>query len=74
MSEDESSLLTSAGIGGAVVCCAALELLGGTALLAGVAAAVGVSTSIAYLSAVGLGGLLTVAGLLLYRTRSLTHA
>lgn len=74
MSEEGNSLLTTAGIGGAVVCCAALEVLGGVALLSGVAAMIGVSTSIAYLTAVGLGGLLTVAGLLLYRNLSPTHA
>lgn len=74
MSEDRSSLLTTAGIGGAVVCCAALEVLGGAALLGGIAAVIGISTSIAYLTAVGLGGLVAVAGLLVYRNLPSNHA
>ena len=57
---DTESLLTSAGIGGVVVCCAALELLGGAALLGGLAAALGLSTGLTYLTVVGLGGLLAV--------------
>lgn len=57
---DPESLLTSAGLGGAVVCCAALELLGGTALLGGFAAVLGLSTGLTYLTVVGLGGLLAV--------------
>lgn len=57
---EPESLLTYAGIGGAVACCAALELLGGTALLGGLAAVIGVSTGLTYLAVVGLGGILAV--------------
>lgn len=57
---DAESLLTSAGIGGAVICCAALEFLGGTALLGGLAAALGLSTGLTYLTVVGLSGIFAV--------------
>lgn len=57
MAGDES-LLPYAGIGGAVVCCAALELLGGAVLLGGLAATVGLSTGLTYLITVGIGGIL----------------
>ncbi|MFC4452025.1 MULTISPECIES: hypothetical protein [Halorussus] len=56
------SWLPYAGVGGAVVCCLAIELLGGAVILGGIAAAVGLSTGLTYLLAVGLGGML--AGLL----------
>lgn len=57
---DGESLLTYAGFGGAVACCAALELLGGAALVGGLATALGLSTDLTYLAVVGLGGLLAV--------------
>lgn len=58
----KGSWLPYAGIGGAVVCCLAIELLGGAVILGGIAAAVGLSTGLMYLLVVGLGGML--AGLL----------
>lgn len=57
---DPGSWLTSAGLGGAAVCCLALELLGGTALVGGLAATIGFSTGLAYAAVVGLGGVLAV--------------
>lgn len=64
---DAESLLVYAGFGGAVVCCAALELLGGAVLLGGLAAVLGLSTGLTYLTVVGLGGILTALFVLGYR-------
>lgn len=70
MSGDETgSLLTSAGIGGAAVCCAALEAVGGVAIIAGLATTLGVAANVAYLVAIGLGGLLAAALVYGYRSR-----
>lgn len=72
---DDESLLASAVLGGAVVCCAAIELLGGAALLGGLAAALGLSTSLTYLTVVGLGGLVTALFMLGYQqVGGITHA
>ena len=65
--DEPESLLTYAGIGGAVVCCAALELLGGTVLLGGLAAVIGLSTGLTYLAVIGAGGVSTVLLVLGYR-------
>ena len=65
--DDPESLLTYAGIGGAIACCAALELLGGAALLGGLAAVIGLSTGLTYLAIVGVGGIITVLLTLGYR-------
>ena len=62
-----SSLLAYAGLGGAIVCCFGLEILGGTAVLGGFAAAVGLSTRLTYLALTGIGGLVAVLVLLGYR-------
>jgi hypothetical protein len=53
---DHTSLLSAAGIGGAVACCLALELLGGAAVLGGLAAAIGLSTGLIYVAVIGVGG------------------
>lgn len=66
MTGDES-LLPSAGIGGVVICCVTLELLGGAAILGGLAAMVGLSTSLTYLAFIGGGGLVMVLLVLGYR-------
>ena len=66
--DDSTSLLAYAGIGGAVACCAALELLGGAALLGGLAAALGLATGLTYLAVVGLAGLLATGLAYGYRT------
>ena len=60
MSEENSSLLPYAGLGGVVACCLALELLGGAVILSGVAAAIGLSTGLMYVTVVGLVGVLVV--------------
>lgn len=74
MAGDES-LLSYAGVGGAVVCCAALELLGGVAILGGLAATVGLSTGLTYLIVVGIGGILVAVLALGYRhVGEATHA
>lgn len=74
MAGDES-LLSYAGVGGAVVCCAALELLGGVAILGGLAATVGLSTGLTYLIVVGIGGILAAVLALGYRhVGEATHA
>lgn len=57
---DSGPWLTWAGLGGAGVCCLALELLGGTALVGGLAATIGFSTALGYAAVVGLGGVLAV--------------
>lgn len=68
MADPESdSLLAYAGLGGTVACCAALELLGGTALVGGLAAAVGFSIGLTYAVIVGLGGILAVLFVLGYQ-------
>ena len=69
--DELGSPLTYAGIGGAVACCAALELLGGAALLGGLAAALGLATGLTYLAVVGLAGLLTAGLAYGYRTSQL---
>lgn len=55
---DRPSLLSAAGLGGAVACCLALELLGGAAILGGLAAAIGLSTGLTYVAIIGVGGIL----------------
>ena len=67
MSEENSSLLPYAGLGGVVACCLALELLGGAVILSGVAAAIGLSTGLMYVTVVGLVGVLVVFLLFEYR-------
>ena len=57
--DEPESFLTYAGIGGAIACCAALELLGGAALLGGLAAVIGFSTGLTYLVVIGVGGIIT---------------
>lgn len=57
---DPGPWLTSAGLGGAAVCCLTVELLGGTALVGGLAATIGFSTGVTYAAVVGLGGVLAV--------------
>ena len=49
-------------MGGAAVCCLALELLGGAVVLGGLTTVVGLSTGVTYLLVVGAGAVL--AGLL----------
>ena len=72
--DDSTSLLAYAGLGGAITCCAALELLGGAALLGGLAAALGVATGLTYLAVVGLAGLLATGLAYGYRTsQPLSH-
>lgn len=61
------SLLTYAGLGGAGICCLAIELVGGTAILGGLAATVGLSTGLTYLATVGVGGLVAALLALGYR-------
>jgi hypothetical protein len=56
--DDHPSLLSAAGIGGAVACCLGLELLGGAAVLGGLAAAIGLSTGHIYVGIIGVGGVL----------------
>jgi hypothetical protein len=55
---DRTSVLSGAGIGGAVACCLGLELLGRAAALSGLAAVIGLSTGFTYAAVVGLGGVL----------------
>jgi hypothetical protein len=59
MSDDGSSLLTYAGLGGIVACCLAFELLGGAAILGGVATVLGFSTGLTYLVVVGVASVFT---------------
>lgn len=56
-SGDGAVLAGYAGLGGAVTCCAVIELLGGAVILGGLAAFLGLSTGITYLAVAGLGGL-----------------
>ncbi|MFC7157250.1 hypothetical protein ACFQPA_17605 [Halomarina halobia] len=65
--DDADSLLPYAGLGGVVVCCAVLELLGGAAILGGLAATIGLSTGLTYLAVTGVGGVTAVLLLLGYR-------
>jgi hypothetical protein len=67
MSNDGSSLLGYAGVGGVVAYCLVLDLLGGVAVLGSVAAAVGLSTGLTYVAVVGLAGVLMVVLTLGYR-------
>lgn len=62
MPDELGSWLPYAGVGGAVVCCLALEVLGGAVLLGGIATVIGLSAGVTYLVVVGLGAVL--AGLL----------
>ncbi len=55
---ERTSLLTAAGVGGAVACCPALELLGGAAVLGGLTATIGVSMGVTYVTVIGVGGIL----------------
>lgn len=64
MPDDDQSLLAYAGLGGVIVCCFGLELLGGTAVLGGLAAPVGLSTGLTDLALTVLGGLVAVLVLL----------
>lgn len=61
MTEDgeSESILAYAGLGGAVVCCLGIEVLGGAVLLGGLAATIGLSTGLTYLVVAGVGGVLT---------------
>lgn len=60
MTDDSSSLLPYAGLGGLAICCLTLEVLGGAAILSGLAAAIGLSTGLTYAVVIGLGGLATM--------------
>ena len=60
MTNDSDSWLPYAGVGGAVVCCLGLEVLGGAVLFGGLATAIGLSTGITYALVVVLGGILAV--------------
>lgn len=60
MSGDTDSRLSYAGVGGVVVCCLGLEVLGGAAVLGGLATTIGLSTGVTYLTVVGLGGLVAL--------------
>lgn len=55
MPDKSGSWLPYTGIGGAVACCLALEVLGGAAVLGGLATIMGLSTGVTYLLVVGLG-------------------
>lgn len=70
---DTASAVTYAALGGAVACCAALELLGGAVILGGVAAMIGLSTGVTYLVVVGVTGLLIAASVVAYRRSRTTH-
>ena len=63
MSNEDSSVLAYAGLGGVTACCLALELLGGAVILSGVAAMVGLSIGLTYVTVVGAVGILVVWGL-----------
>ena len=68
-------ILAYAGLGGAVVCCLGIELLGGVVIFSGLAATIGFSTGLTYLVIAGGGGVL--AALLAVgfrRVRDATHA
>jgi hypothetical protein len=67
--DNRTSLLSAAGIGRAVACCLAFELLGGTALLSGLVAAIGLSTGLTYVAVVGLGGILAALLVVGYQQR-----
>lgn len=67
MNNEDSSLLTYAGLGGVVACCLALELLGGTVILGSITAIVGLSTGLIYVAVVGLVGVLVALLVLVYR-------
>ncbi|ELZ21144.1 hypothetical protein C475_19348 [Halosimplex carlsbadense 2-9-1] len=60
MSSDTDSWLPYAGIGGVVVCCLGLEVLGGAVVLGGLATTIGLSTGLTYLVVLGLAGLLAL--------------
>lgn len=60
-------LIAYAGLGGAVVCCAVIELLGGAIILGGLAAFLGLSTGVTYLAVGGVGGLVAAGAVLAYR-------
>lgn len=64
---DSESLLPYAGLGGLVICCLGIELLGGAAIVSGLAATVGLSTGVTYLVVVGVGGLVAALLALGYR-------
>jgi hypothetical protein len=73
--EASDSVLPYAGLGGAVVCCLGIEVLGGAVILGGLAAAVGLSTGLTYLLIAGVGGVLAVLLATGYRqVRGATHA
>lgn len=67
MSEETGSRLPYVGLGGAVVCCLGLELLGGAAILGSLAAAIGLSIGLTYAVVVGFGVVLAVLLALGYR-------
>lgn len=67
MSNEGSSVLPYAGLGGVVACCLALELLGGAAVLSGVAATVGLSIGLTYVTVAGVMGILVAGVVLGYR-------
>lgn len=54
---ETTDLVAYAGLGGAVVCCAVIEVLGGAVILGGLAAFLGLSTGTTYLMVGGLAGI-----------------
>lgn len=64
---DSESFLPYAGLGGLVICCLDIELLGGAAIVGGLAATVGLSTGAASLVVIGVGGLVATLLALGYR-------
>ena len=57
---EATSLLAYTGFGGAVACCAILEVLGGAAVLGGFGGSLGLATEVTYLTIVGAAGLVAV--------------
>lgn len=66
-SSEGASLVAYAGVGGALACCAVIELLGGAVILGGLATVLGLSTGLTYLAIAGLGGLVAAGAALGYR-------
>lgn len=60
-------LVAYAGLGGAVTCCAVIELLGGAIILGGLAAFLGLSTGTTYLVVGAVGALVAALAFLAYR-------
>lgn len=62
-----TELAAYVGLGGALACCAVIELLGGAVILGGLAAFLGLSTTVTYLGVGAAGGSIAALSVLGYR-------